>query len=83
MDVSNSVRRTGNRRRAFTALNGAGIGVFYIYIYSAVAGPFAQRKRLQFTRSDYLFCASVSFDRRKQRERISFFLSLQICPPYY
>ena len=26
----------------FSALNGAGIGVFYIYIYSAVAGPFGK-----------------------------------------
>jgi len=43
-------------------LSGAGIGIFYIYIYSAVAGPFAQRQRLQFTRFDYLFYASVWFD---------------------
>ena len=60
--VSNSLRRTGNSRRDFSALDGAGIGVFYIYIESAVAGPFGQKQRLQFTRFDYLFCARVSFD---------------------
>ena len=48
--VPNSVRRTGNRRRDFSASNSAGIGVFYIYMYSTVAGPFAQEQRLQFTR---------------------------------
>ena len=40
-------------------VNGAGIGVFYIYINSAVAGPFAEEQRLAIYSFAYLFGASV------------------------
>jgi len=48
-----------DRRRDFYGENGAGIGVFHIYIDSAVAEPFAQEQRLLFDSFDYLFSASV------------------------
>ena len=69
--ISNSVRRTGDRRRNFLALNGAGIGVS-ISIDSALAGPFAQKTETCISLDSAHTVLAPPFDMRPGSARFMF-----------